>query len=252
VDRLVDREFSAGSLEAGASELLRSVEPFRVAPGAKQRVRIGLVGRRAARRLPPLLRPAITLGALAVAVGAAAAVLGGRLFSANSPATAAPHSVGAPAAAAPARATPPERARPAPLAPPAKASDLGAPATAPTAPLASPTPPAASAPRAATAPTALPREATHDAPPGVSEAALVFDATQALRRDGDPARAARLLDAYFHRFPRGALGEEALAVSIEVAAARGEARARALAQRYLARFPSGHFRATAERVLADP
>jgi len=68
--------------------------------------------------------------------------------------------------------------------------------------------------------------------------------------DGDAARASRILDDYFRKFPRGALGEEALALSIEAASVRGDAKARTLAKRYLELYPKGNFRAKAERVLA--
>ena len=77
----------------------------------------------------------------------------------------------------------------------------------------------------------------------------MFEAARALRRDRDPVRAGALLEDYFRRYPRGALAEEALAVAIEAAVARGDARAPALARRYLARYPGGHFRNVAERAL---
>jgi len=46
------------------------------------------------------------------------------------------------------------------------------------------------------------------------------------------------------------LVEDALALSIEAAAARKDPRAAEYARRYLARYPSGRFRGMAERVLA--
>ena len=70
--------------------------------------------------------------------------------------------------------------------------------------------------------------------------------------NGIRQRAGALLDDYFRRYPRGALAEEALAVAIEAAMARGDARARTLARRYLARYPSGQFRVAAERALGGP
>jgi hypothetical protein len=78
---------------------------------------------------------------------------------------------------------------------------------------------------------------------------VLFEATGALRRDGDAARASRILDDYFRRFPHGSLSEEALALAIDAASARGDARARTFAKRYLEQFPRGNFRAKAERVL---
>ncbi len=81
---------------------------------------------------------------------------------------------------------------------------------------------------------------------------LVVSAIQALRQDQDPVRAGRLLAAYLRTQPRGALAEEAVALSIEAADARGSSSASAFAQRYLKDYPHGRFRPTAERVLARP
>jgi hypothetical protein len=80
----------------------------------------------------------------------------------------------------------------------------------------------------------------------------VADAVRALRKQGDPVRAQALLDQYLRSNPRGALAEDALALSIEAAAARKDPRAADYARRYLARYPQGRFRAVAERVLAKP
>jgi hypothetical protein len=79
---------------------------------------------------------------------------------------------------------------------------------------------------------------------------LVFEAMRALRQDGQPEKAARLLDEYLRRYPDGALAEEALTLSIEAASARNDPRARDLASRYLAKYPNGRFRSAAERALA--
>jgi hypothetical protein len=79
---------------------------------------------------------------------------------------------------------------------------------------------------------------------------LVFGAMQALRREGKPERAAKLLEEYRRRYPKGVLGEEALALSVEAAVERGDPRAKALAESYLARYPNGQFRQAAERARA--
>jgi hypothetical protein len=80
------------------------------------------------------------------------------------------------------------------------------------------------------------------APPPPEEAALVLAAVRALRREHNPARAGDLLDEYLRRFPQGVLAEEALAVGIEAAVARLDARAaRLLAEQYLGRYPAGRF-----------
>ena len=81
-------------------------------------------------------------------------------------------------------------------------------------------------------------------------ASLVFGAMQALRREGRPDRAAKLLDEYRRRYPSGALSEEALALSVEAATLRGDPRAKALADSYLARYPRGQFHEAAERARA--
>ncbi len=60
----------------------------------------------------------------------------------------------------------------------------------------------------------------------------------------------QLLDQYLRTNPRGALAEDALALSIEAAAARKDPRAADYARRYLARYPNGRFRKVAERALA--
>ena len=72
---------------------------------------------------------------------------------------------------------------------------------------------------------------------------------QMLRNHHDPVRAGQLLDEYLKVYPRGALAEEALALSIEAAAARHDAaRAAAFADRYLKEYPNGRFQRAAERV----
>jgi hypothetical protein len=78
----------------------------------------------------------------------------------------------------------------------------------------------------------------------------VFEAIRALRKGDDAARAQLLLERYLSDHPRGALSEDALALSIEAAESSGDSKARALAQRYLARYPKGRHRGLARRVLA--
>jgi TolA-binding protein len=101
-------------------------------------------------------------------------------------------------------------------------------------------PPKESAPEAATPTKAAPAQ----------ETALVMAAVRALRREHDPARAGLLLDDYLRRYPSGVLSEEALALAIEAASARGDARAAALARMYLARYPQGRFQHAA-RAAAE-
>ena len=77
---------------------------------------------------------------------------------------------------------------------------------------------------------------------------LMVDAMQA-RKAGDAARAAALLSEYQRKYPQGAFQEEALALSIESAAARGSDSAPRLATDYLRRYPNGRFRELAQRAL---
>ncbi|HEY4158906.1 MAG TPA: hypothetical protein VGM29_12445, partial [Polyangiaceae bacterium] len=74
MERLRERAFAQGSLEAEASELLRATEPHAVPSGLKRRVRERLLVGRSRSWLPALARPALAVCALLVAVGAAAAV----------------------------------------------------------------------------------------------------------------------------------------------------------------------------------
>jgi hypothetical protein len=96
------------------------------------------------------------------------------------------------------------------------------------------------------------RALKHAAMPVIDdEPTLVATAMRALRRDHDPVGAGRLLDDYLRRWPNGALIEEALALALEAANARGDARARAFATTYLQRFPSGRFGEAARRTLTS-
>jgi hypothetical protein len=87
-------------------------------------------------------------------------------------------------------------------------------------------------------------------PISASEVARVHEAAKALRGDGDPERALRLLDASEN--VKGPLAEEALALRIEAAHASRDPRAKALAQSYLSRYPGGRYRELARRTLAAP
>jgi hypothetical protein len=136
---------------------------------------------------------------------------------------------------------PPERAQPpaAPVVPP-HAPVIAAPRAPAPPPVAEVAPPPAE--KASEAPASKPRAG--------EDPTQVAEAVRALRRQGDPARAQALLDQYLRSNPRGALAEDALALSIEAAAARKDPRAAEYARRYLARYPNGRFRAAAERALS--
>jgi hypothetical protein len=95
-----------------------------------------------------------------------------------------------------------------------------------------------------------PAEARPAKPRAGEDPTQVAEAVRALRKQGDPARAQALLDQYLKSNPRGALSEDALALSIEAAVARKDPRAADYARRYLTRYPNGRFRVQAERALA--
>lgn len=77
----------------------------------------------------------------------------------------------------------------------------------------------------------------------------MLDAMQALRQRNAPDEADTLLARYLADQPHGALVEEALALRIEVAIARGED-VEPRAREYLRRYPEGRFREDAARLLA--
>jgi hypothetical protein len=222
VKRLVERELPPQSVEGEARALLEAMSAHAPALGMKQRVRAGLFATPlGTRRFGG--RAALVLAFVLVASVAAAATYFVRRGAPAAMATA-PRVVVVPAAPAP-RQTEPTVAEPAPVASVA-ATPVGE-------------------ARSVTVPGRSAAKPNDD----VSEANLVFEATRALRREGNPGRATQLLAEYKKKFPRGALAEEALALSIEAAVARGDARAAKLARRYLDLYPQGHFVDKARRAL---
>jgi len=235
-------------IEAEATDLLRSARVYEPALGQKQRVRARLLQQGSTRRVM-LLRPAVGLVVLLCAGGAGAAV--GRHWLVNtfqSLVSPSEHGV--------------DRASQN-FVRPASKKGLHAPAATVT-PATNPeaTPVAATrlivgqpAARGSGAETAGPRpdlsRANHPrtARPA-DDTGLVFEAMRALRREGQPAQAASLLDEYLRRHPNGSMAEEALALSIEAASARGDARAKDLVTQYFARYPNGHFRGVVEAARA--
>ena len=88
-------------------------------------------------------------------------------------------------------------------------------------------------------------------PPALpKDSELVHRAVQALRRQGDPALAARLLAKHRARQPSGPLAEEALSLQIEAAQALEDPRALMFAREYLARYPHGRYVRVARQALA--
>jgi hypothetical protein len=249
--RLRDTSSVPGSVEAAGIALLRQRDRHHPAAAAKARVRVALEARDVASSSPAAWRwrPVVVAAILLVGAAGSSASFGRqwvgagyhRLLTLISP------SAGAP--------TPPARHLDGPVGVPAAAREAAA------------APPPAEAPvmpararierplRHAPAPVAVRQEPKLEAAPKPTddpkdEPTMVATAMRALRRDHDPARAARLLDDYLVRWPDGALVEEALALGIEAARARGDARESTLAAEYLRRFPSGRFADAARRALA--
>jgi hypothetical protein len=108
----------------------------------------------------------------------------------------------------------------------------------------------------ATHPASRHKAATDSSPGGAvgagqDESALIVNAVRALRHDGDPTRAQSLAEEALQRYPHGMQVEEAMALAMDAAFARGDvAGARRAAQRYLQRFGGGRFADRAQRILA--
>lgn len=216
---LEDRDPTLGAL----TELVASAERHVPSPFAKRSMESRIArALEAAPRRPRVLRPAL-LGAGVLFIAATAAAAGYSLL------------------------TPSPAAGPAPIAPPATVvvppPVAPAPVVLPVAPRAVVQPPAVEPPASAS-------KRAAEKPAAGEDPTKVAEAVRALRKQGDAARAQQLLDQYLRANPRGALAEDALALSIEAAAARKDPRAADYAKRYLARYPNGRFRGVAERALS--
>lgn len=219
---------------AGAT-LLSKVAPFELSPAQRRRIRARVDAAAAAeRRGVRWLRPAFALPVLLL-VGVAGAAIGpswyGQISTQRLLEQTRAHRVAAPKSPAAQDVTPPAPATPTSAA--ATAEEL--------------TP--------AISPEDLSLDKVGPAPtPPVSQsgpgAALLMEALQA-RRAGDTARAQRLTAEYQKKYPNGALKEESFAIAFESAAARSHPSAKRLAQKYLATFPQGRFRAQAEQVISN-
>jgi hypothetical protein len=222
VERLIDKS-AVTSEEAKLRDLVQASRDVGISDARKREVYASVLARRQTRQRERfgLLRPAIVFGVLLVAAGAtAAATLGHRWLGRRSRPVAAPPPAAPvelrPRPAAPARE---EIVAPAPVEIPAVAPETRRPH--------------------------VPRARAQSEDPSA-----VVTALEALRKQHDPDRAARLLAGYLAAYPKGALAEEALALSIEAAAARHDPAATAFARRYLTDYPRGRFRQTAEAALA--
>lgn len=216
--------------------LVEGAERYEPAPFAKRAMKSRLsraLDAGGARRLA--LRPGL-IGAVGLLIAATAAAAG---YSALAPSA-------EPAQNSPARVAPrlsQAKTPPALVAPRTAPSSVApSPAPAPALDDAAPESPAEVSPPS-------PRRAG-EKPRAGEDPTQVAEAVRALRKQGNFARAQALLAAYLKNNPHGALAEDALALSIEAAAARKDPRAADYARRYLARYPSGRFRAVAERALS--
>jgi hypothetical protein len=229
VERLIQKKGSSTGAEAELAQLVEACEPVVISDVHKRRSLSAVYSRHHERRRTVRfgLRAAMTAGVLLMAGAATAAVFGLHFkISATTP---------APIVATPAPAVR-HVARRAELAP---LAELEAPAE-PESPakLEPPAPPAPPVHRARSLKSEDPSQ--------------VVSAIQALRQDRDPERAGRLLASYLRTHPRGALAEEAVALSIEAADARHSPAAVTFAERYLKEYPHGRFSSAAERALARP
>jgi ferric-dicitrate binding protein FerR (iron transport regulator) len=149
-----------------------------------------------------------------------------------------------------------------PIAAPAEARNAAAPAEARNAAApAESTPPRPAAPREPAAPAPLVAPASTTALPEASSSAARSDLTvqnalfaeaMSAKSRGEPRRAVSSLDALLERYPRSPLREAAEAQRMNLLVTVDRARARALANEYLTRYPRGFARADAESILRGP
>jgi len=245
------REDGSGDPDSrAASELLRQMSPTPPEPEMKRRVWAAL-SRTETRAVgvPHLLRWPVVASAMAILLvaGTAGAVIARRFIAPMLHRAPIATPVVAPAAVAAPRKAPARRAAEPVVAVAEPAVDLSAVEAAP----------AVRQPRGMrrSAPidrTVRPAEAPA-ATPSPRERAEVLDAMIALRRDHDAARAGQLLDRYLAARPRGALREEALALAIEAADARGDkASVSRWARTYQSDYPAGRFATFARSHLTTP
>jgi hypothetical protein len=214
-----------------ALSLLREADPYRCAPGRKERVWKALPAGRFARQ--GRLRFAFALGALAVSgLFTSAAVAQWPPWLAN--------------AIERIVATSPEDASTAP-APEIARPRHSAPSERPAMPRLSPPETTAALPKAEIAQSSHPRRASKTASP--EDLQMLQDAIRALRVERNPARARALLTAYQDRYPRSELAEEALVTLIQAAASHHDSDVRTLSARYFKTYPRGTFRSSVEQAL---
>ena len=222
--RLVDTVHDPRSAEHFLAAAIRSTPRADPQPFEMQRF-LARVGSTKSSRSLLTLRFLVAAAAVLLAVSAAAAISirVHRSLAANR-ALGAPPPTAAPILAAPTLAAPvPSVAAAAPPEPPASASVV------------------------------LPSTRVATPARGGEDPTAVLQAIRALRGSGDAERASALLSQYLRAHPRGVLSEDALALSIEAANARHDARSAAvLGRRYLEQFPAGRYRAFAQQATQPP
>jgi hypothetical protein len=211
------------TVRAGAA-LLAKVPPLELSSTQRRRIRARIDAVSDQHRGFGWLRPAFAVPVLLV-VGVAGATVGPRIYHTVVPQSAFEQE--------------PPRFQPQHTPAAKVAAPVAAPAAAPV--------PDSIAPEELEAEKPTPAPHASQSGPGAS---LMMEALQA-RRAGDTVRAQELTAEYQKKYPNGALKEEALAIAFESAAARKDASASKLAQKYLASFPHGRFRAQAEQVVAN-
>ena len=225
LQRLIHQETFSSAEEARLRDLVQASRDPDLSEETKQAVYASVLTRQPTRRSGArvaMLRPAVVFTVLLLAGGATAAATLGQRWIEN-------------------------KRRPLPVvpavAPAAKRLDLPAPSQA--------QPAVANAPveiRRTEPP--IPRRRSSRVRAYSEDPSEVVMAVEALRKQRDPARAAKLLAQYLAAHPGGALVEEAVALSIEAAAARHDPAAADFARRYLRDYPNGRFRQTAEAALS--
>jgi hypothetical protein len=226
LQRLIHQDTFSSAEEARLRDLVEASAAADLSDGTKRAVYASVLSRQdtRGRARALMLRPAVVFTVLLVAAGAtAAATLGQRWIEQRNRAAAV-------APAAPALA----KTDDAPVARVAEARPVVAPDEVP-----------------ASEPASVRRYANRVRPRS-EDPSEVVRAVDVLRNQHDPARAAKLLAQYLAAHPHGALAEEAVALSIEAAAARHDPAAADFARRYLREYPNGRFRQTAEAALRRP
>lgn len=269
-ERLRDQTAASDPTLARGARLLRSIRPRDPSPAMFARVQANIRARQRQRRNPAwLTRPAIVaLVLLALVASAAASMLVYRIverISSNRGTGETPAAVekvpprGAKSNGVVVSPRPPATPPPgSPVAPPPRPTHTSSPISgrkngAPrdtSAPvrIRVPSPIKENGPDRSMAAAADPGEAiAHD---GTSplETQLCLDALNALRRDGDARRATAALRFYLHRYPLGALIEEARALLVEANAGARYPGTAALADDYLNRYPNGRYRQAVLRL----